>query len=66
MLSGRHQLRRIEGLQCVPHLDVLDLHSNAIERIEGLAALRELRRVWCRDARRTRERERQKIHPNRI
>eukprot|EP00644_Phytophthora_capsici_P005855 jgi/Phyca11/525196/estExt2_fgenesh1_pm.C_PHYCAscaffold_20150 len=42
-MMGKNRLRTIENLECLTKLDVLDLHSNAIEQMENLNELKELR-----------------------
>ena len=49
-MLGKNRLSRIEGLEALPKLDVLDLHCNRIRTIEGLSHLAELVRRYrlCR------------------
>ena len=44
-MLGKNRLSRIEGLEALPKLDVLDLHCNRIRTIEGLSHLAELVRL---------------------
>jgi leucine-rich repeat-containing protein 49 len=42
-MLGKNAIDKIRNLHMLVKLDVLDLHSNKIARIEGLENLRELR-----------------------
>ena len=39
LMLGRNRIQRIENLEPVRHLDVLDLHGNCIQEISGLSTL---------------------------
>ncbi|ENN70784.1 hypothetical protein YQE_12449, partial [Dendroctonus ponderosae] len=43
VIEGESRIKRIEGLECLKRLEVLDLHGNQILQIVGLTSLSELK-----------------------
>ena len=42
-MLGKNNITKIKNLQCLPDIEVLDLHSNKIKLIENLSCLKKLR-----------------------